>query len=483
MTAIRRDINQGGVIWTDTLLWYAKAVAHLYSIPVSQRGSWRYLAAIHGINIPGWISDGVMNAGDPMPPSSETDEVWNQCQHGTWYFLPWHRGYLASFESIVAKTIADLGGPKDWALPYWNYLDASNPASRNIPPAFMEPKLPDGSENFLAHALRNGESRLGPMPGLPSDITLACMDYHRFTGANGALSFGGGVTAFAHGSSRTGACESNPHNLVHVMVGGLNNPVGFMSDPDFAALDPIFWVHHCNIDRLWAAWLTQPGNIQENGSAWSNGPAGRGFAMPDSHGQLVGFAPGETLPGGPLAPIYDNLTSGTGAPAVIAAIEAAGMEAAVSAGMSDQAPPEARVLGSTITRISVGQVIQTARIAVADQGASPATAAPQRYFLNLEGIRGSAPSGVLTVRLGDPSAPAHAQETVALFGLAKASDANGPHGGNGLGATINVTAAVRALLASGGALGNLPVSIEQPGAVAGSEIIVGRVSLVAQDED
>src|SRR5256885_3909126 len=23
-------------------------------------------------------------------------------------------------------------------------------------------------------------------------------------------------------------------------------------------------VHHCNVDRLWAAWLTQPGNIQRS---------------------------------------------------------------------------------------------------------------------------------------------------------------------------------------------------------------------------
>jgi tyrosinase len=34
------------------------------------------------------------------------------------------------------------------------------------------------------------------------------------------------------------------------MIGG----DGWMSDPDKAALDPIFWLHHANIDRLWAAW-------------------------------------------------------------------------------------------------------------------------------------------------------------------------------------------------------------------------------------
>src|SRR5256885_10879756 len=70
----------------------------------------------------------VLSAKDPLPPTSETEEMWDQCQHGTWYFLPWHRGYLAAFEAIVAKTVKELGGPADWALPYWNYLNSSNQA-------------------------------------------------------------------------------------------------------------------------------------------------------------------------------------------------------------------------------------------------------------------------------------------------------------------------------------------------------------------
>ena len=55
----------------------------------------------------------------------------------------------------------------------------------------------------------------------------------------------------------SGNLESNPHNQVHVDVGG-NSPDGqtwgLMSDPGIAALDPIFYLHHCNIDRMWAAW-------------------------------------------------------------------------------------------------------------------------------------------------------------------------------------------------------------------------------------
>ena len=38
---------------------------------------------------------------------------------------------------------------------------------------------------------------------------------------------------------------------MHVQVGGGG---GLMTDPNTAALDPIFWLHHANIDRLWEVW-------------------------------------------------------------------------------------------------------------------------------------------------------------------------------------------------------------------------------------
>ena len=33
--------------------------------------------------------------------------------------------------------------------------------------------------------------------------------------------------------------------------------------PITAALDPIFWLHHCNIDRLWEVWI-QRKNTNQN---------------------------------------------------------------------------------------------------------------------------------------------------------------------------------------------------------------------------
>lgn len=45
------------------------------------------------------------------------------------------------------------------------------------------------------------------------------------------------------------------HNLVHVLVGG------DMVDIATAAFDPIFWLHHCNVDRLMAIYQASHPNL------------------------------------------------------------------------------------------------------------------------------------------------------------------------------------------------------------------------------
>jgi tyrosinase len=51
---------------------------------------------------------------------------------------------------------------------------------------------------------------------------------------------------------RNGSYDSieSIHNQIHGMVGGS----GHMAYIPFSAFDPIFWLHHCNIDRLFAIW-------------------------------------------------------------------------------------------------------------------------------------------------------------------------------------------------------------------------------------
>src|SRR5688572_30648056 len=153
--------NNGGTFANTDLLWYAKGVAAMQARALDDPSSWWFFAAIHGEYVdtsgfPGW---GSLPApphvpATPQPSVSVWDLYWDQCQHQSWYFPPWHRGYLFALEAHIRAAVISEGGPATWALPYWNYFGPGN--QFNIPPAFTEPRLPDGSPNPLFVTARFG---------------------------------------------------------------------------------------------------------------------------------------------------------------------------------------------------------------------------------------------------------------------------------------------------------------------------------------
>ena len=163
--------------------------------------------------------------------------------------------YLYYFESIIRSVLqTELANEVDaqtrstWALPYWNYLQGRN--YQKLPASFLTPTLPDGRTNPLAHQDRNPGIKRGDL--FPEHgISAKALSIGTFAGASG---FGGPVTGFMHVPEVAfGQLEQDPHNIVHGFVGG------HMGDPNTAALDPIFFLHHANIDRLWPVWLGQGG--------------------------------------------------------------------------------------------------------------------------------------------------------------------------------------------------------------------------------
>jgi hypothetical protein len=89
--------------WNDTFLWYAKAVIELKKRDITDRTSWRYLAAMHQFDRDLWIQIGIIDRNTALPPAADTDIAWNQCQHSSFYFLPWHRAYLATLAGPWAE--------------------------------------------------------------------------------------------------------------------------------------------------------------------------------------------------------------------------------------------------------------------------------------------------------------------------------------------------------------------------------------------
>lgn len=207
---------------------YRQGVKAMMAKPYSDVTSWRFQAAIHLPN----PADAADFASLPIDLQNYLDPA-NLCQHGNGRFLPWHRMYVYYFERIVRKA----SGLPAFALPYWNYSDSS--AENSLPEAFRNP-AGEATNALFRSARRPGINTGG---GLPSAVTGTGAAMQETTA---------GPTAVRPGFYRQ--VESQPHNLVHVALGG---DTGLMSDPTTAALDPIFWLHHCNIDRLWTRWMAQ----------------------------------------------------------------------------------------------------------------------------------------------------------------------------------------------------------------------------------
>lgn len=204
---------------------YREGVKVMMARPFSDVTSWRFQAAIH------WPDAAAARDFASLPVELQLYlDPQNLCQHGNGRFLPWHRMYVYFFERIVRKA----SGKADFSLPYWNYSDS--PAERAMPEAFRTPS--DEATNALYRAARRQVVNDGW--SIDANFTTASAALREPTaGPRGAQS--GFYTAI----------EGQPHNIMHNIIGG----TGLMSNASTAALDPIFWMHHCNIDRVWTRWI------------------------------------------------------------------------------------------------------------------------------------------------------------------------------------------------------------------------------------
>jgi hypothetical protein len=81
-------------------------------------------------------------------------------------------------------------------------------------------------------------------------------------GTTADVAFNSAVTENHHIiSNNFSTLEGQPHNLVHNNVGGVQTGhVGFMTE-FLSPVDPIFFLHHGNIDRIWDIWTRKQINI------------------------------------------------------------------------------------------------------------------------------------------------------------------------------------------------------------------------------
>lgn len=179
---------------------------------------------------------------DSLPP--DHGHNWQQqadihkchCQHGSWFFLPWHRAYLYYFE----EAIRGVSGNENFALPYWDWS--------------QDPQIPDAFWRWPLKIDNRQVSAADP-PRWEESTSASIIDEVKLKGNVFPLTiFGYNAEGIQNAA---GALEYGAHNDVHSFIGGA---MGFTIS---AALDPIFWTHHGNIDRLWAKWNAMgKGSIQ-----------------------------------------------------------------------------------------------------------------------------------------------------------------------------------------------------------------------------
>ena len=181
-------------------------------------------------------------------------------------FLPWHRVYLVKFEEMLNKVMKQEEN-EDYsiAVPYWDWVvDQDIPKMFQTDPIFSPsfdvdiylwrdagvPPILTTFNNFKVKRF----PRTDPEVELPTqeemDLIKRETEYPRFS-------------LFLEGS---------PHNTVHMWVGGINpnpdpnNPfdyTGAMGDAHVSPCDPLFYLHHANIDRIWAGWQKK---LEEQGT-------------------------------------------------------------------------------------------------------------------------------------------------------------------------------------------------------------------------
>jgi hypothetical protein len=459
-------------------LAYATAIKAMQARPASDPTSWTFQAGMHA-------------AYAAAPPGAGS--AWDNCQHASWFFLPWHRMYLYFFERIVRAAVVAAGGPADWALPYWDY---SKPFPANtLPPAFRTATLPDGTANplFLAAPRRRASLMSGGQIPSTATSSTAAMALTNFTApAFGPSSFGGPIDGPTHFGAGFGALESTPHNIIHTTVGGPGAGQcagGLMTDPACAALDPIFWLHHANIDRLWSDWIALGGG---RANPADPGWLSASFAFYDETGTQVTMTSAAVLDSASqLGYVYENAVS----EALSAAMEAPQPPSEQPLELA-AATEEALVLTGVAASVVV-QVPGASREAVGAAAADPA----RRLFVTVEDIEAEADPGLgYAVYLDAPDGGGHGAGdprhigNVSFFGVAFMADPDREHSGApGMRHVFDATAAVDALRAAGVwdaqavTVTFEPIAVEPPPGEAGvapseeaggaAPVRVGRVGL------
>lgn len=199
------------------------------------------------------------------------------CPHQSSAFLPWHREMLRRFELEMQR----VSGDPTMALPYWDWTNKAS-LTRIFSPEFLgDSGQDDPDQEYVVQTSKFGE-QAGLFKKVFVDFTddefddvtgnTPTPDQIYLTRSVGGFGFKLPTEAdmervYAFEVYDVGDCENDdyrPSFRVFLEGGGqdsdslMHNGVHNFVAGDMATgtspNDPVFYLHHCNIDRVWAVW-------------------------------------------------------------------------------------------------------------------------------------------------------------------------------------------------------------------------------------
>jgi len=170
-------------------------------------------------------------------------------------FLSWHRHFLYTMETLLRvvatqynQNLTAQGKTTGFmnpciCVPWWDW---ENDWKKELYSSIW------GADYFGTN--KSGCVSSGPLSNW-TDSTGKCLYRTNSARGYGGIQTGPAslMTLIASNPNFTAfhnAVVLHPHGDAHLYIGGAVGPMGGMSSPD----DPLFWIHHCNIDRIWAMW-------------------------------------------------------------------------------------------------------------------------------------------------------------------------------------------------------------------------------------
>jgi len=206
-------------------------------------------------------------------------DVTSPQAHGAPGFLPWHRAYLLDLERELQAIDSSV------ALPYWRF----DLASPNIFKAdFLGVSNSGGAVQFSA---------TNPLQFWKTDGVQGVNREPFFNTGSAPPGLRNEAQTLAIGTQYSAfrTMEGNPHGTAHTSFDGSISAI------DTAAKDPLFFLLHCNVDRLWAKWQRQNGRFNPAQAASFHNSGGNpiGHNLPDTMWPWNGITGGQRPPNAP----------------------------------------------------------------------------------------------------------------------------------------------------------------------------------------